>query len=203
MRSTVLFLVGALGLTTAVTAQPVDGSGLSMPEFQGRIRLGMSVVSDPHDAGAGAESSRLSAASVFGDYYFTRSQTSAGDSSGFRATSGMLLGSRIGSWGGPGISASGSSAFTVESHRFSLLNASALQSPDVGDNGAVPYVGLGYSGSSVKGGWGFSADLGLLALNAGGVARFGRSLSEGQSLDDTLREMRLSPMLQLGVSYSF
>jgi len=54
-----------------------------------------------------------------------------------------------------------------------------------------------------KGGWGFSADLGLLALNPASAVRFGRSLGAGQSLEDTLREMRLSPVLQLGASYSF
>ncbi|MEO8122938.1 MAG: hypothetical protein ABI633_02715 [Burkholderiales bacterium] len=203
MRSTVWFLVGALGLATGATAQPVDGSGLSLPQFQGRIRLGMSVTAGPLDAAVGAESSRLSAASVFGDYYFARSAPQAGEASGFRATSGVFLGSRLGSWGGPELSAPGGSAFAIETHRFSLLSASALQSPDVADSGAVPYVGLGYSGSSAKGGWGFSADLGLMALNPGSVVRFGRNLGAGQSLDETLRDMRLSPMLQLGVSYSF
>ncbi len=206
MRSTVWFLVGALGLATGATgarAQPVDGSGLSLPQFQGRIRLGVSVTAGPLDAAAGAESSRLSAASVFGDYYFARSAPRAGDASGFRATSGVFLGSRLGSWGGPDLSAPGSSAFAVEMHRFSLLSAAALQSPDTADGAAVPYVGLGYSGTSAKGGWGFSADMGMMALNPGGVVRFGRSLGAGQSLEETLRDMRLSPMLQLGVSYSF
>lgn len=203
MRSTVWFLAGALGLATAAWAQPVDGSGLAMPQFQGRIRLGMSVTAGPFGAAVGAQASRLSSASVLGDYYFARSTAQAGDTSGFRATSGVFLGSRLGSWGGPDLSVPGGNTFAVETHRFSLLSASALQSPDAADSGAVPYVGLGYSGSSTKGGWGFSADLGLMALNPGGVVRFGRSLSTGQSLDETLRDMRLSPMLQLGVSYSF
>lgn len=206
MRSTVWFLVGALGLATGATsavAQPVDGSGLSLPQFEGRIRLGMSVTAGPLDAAVGAESSRFSAASVLGDYYFTRSSTQAGDTSGFRATSGVFLGSRLGSWGGPDLAPPGGSAFAVETHRFSLSSASALLSSDAADSGTVPYVGLGYSGSSAKGGWGFSADLGLMALDPGGVARLGRNLGAGQSLEETLREMRLSPILQLGVSYSF
>ena len=42
-----------------------------------------------------------------------------------------------------------------------------------------------------------------MALNPGGVVRFGRNLGGGQTLEETLRDMRLSPMLQLGVSYSF
>lgn len=200
MRSTLWFLVGALGLATGAMAQTIEGDGLSPPQFQGRIRLGMSVAAGPLDLAGGAPGSRLSAASVLGDYYFARSESPAGDASGFRVTSGMLLGSRLGSWGGPGVSASGA-AFTVETHRFSLLSASALQSPDAADSGTVPYLGLGYSDSSMKGGWGFSADVGMLALNPGSIVRFGNGA--GQSLEETLRNMRLSPMLQLGVSYSF
>ncbi len=33
--------------------------------------------------------------------------------------------------------------------------------------------------------------------------RLGRSLSGAQSLDDAVREMRMTPLLQLGVSYAF
>lgn len=202
MRSAVWFLMGALGLACAAKAQPVDGSGLAPPQFQGRVRLGMSVSANPLDAAVGTESSRLSAARVLGDYYFSIAAPQAGDASGFRATSGVFLGSRLGTWGGPDLSLPGG-GFTVETHRFSLSSASTLQSPDGADGGAVPYVGLGYSGSSAKGGWSFSADLGLMALNPGGVVRFGRNLGGGQTLEETLRDMRLSPLLQLGVSYSF
>jgi hypothetical protein len=38
-----------------------------------------------------------------------------------------------------------------------------------------------------------------MALNPGSGLRLGR----GQSLDDVVRDMRLTPVLQLGVSYSF
>jgi len=65
----------------------------------------------------------------------------------------------------------------------------------------LPYVGIGYSGSSLRGGWGFNADLGLAAQNSG-QQRLARSITS-QSLDDTLRELRLTPVLQLGVSYRF
>lgn len=204
MRSTTWLMVGALSFATAATAQTVDADGLAIPQFQGRIRLGMSVAAGPLDAGIGAESGRLSAASVLGDYYFARSAPLAGEASGFRVTSGVLLGSRLGSWGGPALAVPGASAFIVEAHRFSLLSSPALQSPDAWDGGAVPYLGVGYSGSSVKSGWGFSADLGLMALHPGAAAGFGRGLGAGgPSLEETLRDIRLSPMLQLGVSYSF
>lgn len=203
MRSTFWFLVAGFGLASAAMAEPAGGSGLSGPDFQARVRLGLTVSADPVGAAATSDVSRLNAARVFGDYYFLRAAPQAGEASGFRATSGVFLGSRLGIWGGPDATAPGSSTFTVETRRIALWSAPALQSPDGADGGAVPYVGLGYSGWSMKGGWSFSADLGLMALNPGGIVHLGRSLGGGQTLDETLRDMRLSPVLQLGASYSF
>ena len=62
----------------------------------------------------------------------------------------------------------------------------------------LPYMGVGYTGLSVRSGWSFSADLGLVAQNPGGL-----KLIRSQSLDDAVREMRLAPLLQFGVSYAF
>jgi len=45
------------------------------------------------------------------------------------------------------------------------------------------------------------ADLGMIGQNS--ATKFGRSASGSPSLDDQLRDMRLAPVLQLGVSYSF
>jgi len=64
----------------------------------------------------------------------------------------------------------------------------------------VPYIGVGWSGSSARGGWGLSADFGFAGRSSGSG---GLRISGHQSLDDLLRELRLSPMLQLGVSYAF
>jgi hypothetical protein len=50
-----------------------------------------------------------------------------------------------------------------------------------------PYLGLGYTGLAPGGGWGVSADLGL------GIRGWER----------TLRRVDLTPMLQLGVRYTF
>jgi hypothetical protein len=61
---------------------------------------------------------------------------------------------------------------------------------------------VGYTSLYGKSGWGFSADFGLMALSPGSAVKLGRVLG-GQSLDDVLRDMRLSPLVQLGVSYSF
>lgn len=201
MRRVSCWLLGTLGLASAAWAQTVQGDGLSLPQLQGRVRLGMSVAAAPLASTDGA--ARISGASLLGDYYFGRTALHDGDVSGIRATSGVYLGSRLGMWGGTGAQGLSSAAFSVETQTFGLASAVIGPSNDTADSGAVPYFGLGYSGSSAKSGWGFSADLGLLALNPSGAVRFGRSLGAGQSLEDTLREMRLSPVLQLGASYSF
>ena len=78
------------------------------------------------------------------------------------------------------------------------LGNSALQA-----NRALPYVGLGYSGLSIKGGWTLSADICVVLDNAAGATRFGSAILGQQSFDSALRDMRLSPLMQLAVSYAF
>jgi hypothetical protein len=73
-----------------------------------------------------------------------------------------------------------------------------------GPSQALPYLGLGYSSRWLTGPtsaattWGVSADLGLMAASPRSAVRLGQ-----QGLDDTLRELRLAPMLQFGVSYTY
>jgi hypothetical protein len=201
-------LVGVVGLVllgSGPAALAEEADGLAMPKLQGRIRLGMGVEPGGVDA-AGYRSTapaKLSGASVLGDYYFDRASSPTGDASGFRATTGVFLGSRLGLWGGVTPSVLSSNLFSVERHSFSLLAPPQAVEGASQDSANVPYVGLGYSGGSLKNGWGFSADLGLMALNPGNAARLGRALAGSQNLDDALRELRLSPILQIGVSYQF
>jgi hypothetical protein len=54
-----------------------------------------------------------------------------------------------------------------------------------------------------RSGWSFSADFGLVALAGGNMVRLGRVVGGSQSLDDLVRELRLSPVLQFGASYAF
>jgi hypothetical protein len=115
---------------------------------------------------------------MLGDYYFGQVRLGSGDvMAGFHATSGVLLGQRAAVLGAPG----------------AILNS-------VNETWqAMPYVGIGWTSASARKGWGFSADLGLAARNSAGGLRVGST----QSLDDLLRELRMTPMLQLGVSYAF
>lgn len=70
---------------------------------------------------------------------------------------------------------------------------------------ATPYVGLGYSTGDVSanrwGGWGLSADIGVQAR--GSDLTLGRALESPAGVGELIRELRLTPVLQLGVSYAF
>ena len=205
MRSAHAFLAAlALG-SAAAGAWALEGHGLmpskDWPRWQGRLSLATTAPllrTDAMNAERGAP--KLAGATVLGDYYFTRSLPRLGDSGGFRATSGMFLGARASSMlsTAPGLAGR---AFSMDHRSLGGLQPPGAPEAPVESGSAVPYVGLGYTGLPSKGGWGFSADLGVMALNLGSV-KLGRVFS-GQNLDEALRELRLSPLVQVGVSYSF
>ena len=188
------WMIFGLLAAAASAAQAGDGAGitpsaeqLQWARWQGRVSLG----TEP----AGL---KLNTVSLMGDYYFTGSLLGSRRAGGFRATSGLLLGPRTQSWlGQPGLSAGNS--FSIATQAFSQPAALPAAGDTPTDTATLPYLGLGYTGLSLRGGWSFNADLGLVARSPGNVVKFGRS----QSMDDTVRELRLSPLLQFGVSYSF
>jgi len=121
------------------------------------------------------------AASWVGDYYFGLAHwVPVGPQGGLRATGGVIQpASRQ-----PGLP------------RSLALGADSAES--------MPYLGLGYTRLATDRGWGFTADLGLVAQNTSQAVRLGRALlGQPQDLEDAVRGLRLSPMLQLGVRYSF
>jgi len=201
MRAACWFLVGAVGLGGGPLVRADEAEGLTFPRLQGRVTLEMG--SESNATALPGSAGRLGGASVLGDYYFIRASAREGEASGFRTTSGVFLGSRLGMWGGHAQPALSSSLISVERHSFSLLAPSQSADGAGLESAALPYLGLGYSGVSLKGGWGFSADLGVLALTPGNAARLGRAFGGGQSLDAVVRDMNLSPLVQLGVSYQF
>ncbi len=205
MRKTAWMLAGALALvSTAAIAADVDDPTTASDQvhwarWQGRLSLGNS--SAAWRAGPETMAPKLTSASVMGDYYFGRSLAGIGQPGGFRASSGLIIGPRgVLSTGQPGMAAGGS--FSTGSRL--LGQSTATYGPEVtSDITTLPYFGLGYTGLSVRSGWSFNADLGLVAQSPGSAARLGRVFGGGQSLDDLVREMRLAPLLQLGVSYAF
>jgi len=198
MRWNLVAVVGSL-VFTAAPAVAGGGQGLRIgdadqlgwPQWQARLQ----VFTEPMTRGVTSfdgGSLRPRSAALFGDYYLT--QAYLGQVGGIRLTSGLLTGTR-GTVVGPGLA-------TPPGH----FGVSTLAGPgslafDTGNDAQTwPYLGIGYSESSLRGGWGFSADLGLAAQRFG--LRTARSLGN-ESLDDAVRDMRLTPVLQLGLAYRF
>ncbi len=180
------------------------GPGIEAPmwqQIQPRIRLGMAStaptpLSSPW-AWAPAAAPAAPSALVMGDYFLNLRRLGLGD--GFRASSGVLLRA-------PGVSLADLAVPTRgKVGSLGLANASALNLLADGSDASAtqPYLGLGYTGRAIDGRFSFSADFGLLAQNSGNVIRLGRTLGGNRSLDDALRELRLTPLLQMGVRYSF
>lgn len=143
--------------------------------------------------------------SLMGDVYFGAAPTSGRNSvGGFRATSGVIVGARSTLWGTPAL-APASGLLNVDRHLFgpSATSFGYSNDPNNDASGTLPYIGIGYSTLAARGGWSFSADLGLVSLSPGNVVHLGHVFGGGQSLDDVVRDMRLTPVLQLGASYSF
>jgi hypothetical protein len=169
----------------------LDESAVLGPRLQTRIGLNTSLGSNDGNTPSWQQQAGI----VLGDYYFSRARLGAGGqvSSGFRATSGMLLGQRSLALSTPALA---SGLTMIRQPRLALAAAEQGAEPW----SAVPYLGVGWSGVSVRGGWGLSADVGVAGRTgqSGGLR-----ISSHQSLDDLLRELRLTPMVQVGVSYAF
>lgn len=206
-------LAVSAGLGFATDAAALEGDGLNVPAGAGpwsrwQARVSFSTSASPawrSLAGASDHTGlKLRGLSLMGDYYFGTMRPVA-PASGFRATSGLVVGARsslsLADTAANGLAARG---LSLDRRGAGLLAMPTLPGIDPSsDPATVPYVGIGYSGASAKGGWGFSADLGLVAMNPGSAVKLGRVFSGTQSLDEMLRDLRLSPVLQLGVSYSF
>ncbi len=148
---------------------------------------------------------RPAGASLIGDYYLFGAPEDVGTtwSAGLRASSGLLIRQ-------PGLALND---LALSSRASATTGAPALRPPagmafapaaePAADTGTLPYVGLGYSGQLARSGWGFWADLGVVVQSPGSALGLGRVVSGSQGVDELIRELRLSPMLQLGISYSF
>ena len=202
MRNSTWMLCGALALapTLASAAEPESNAAeaTTWAHWQGRLSLALPAAA-PWQYGVESPAFKSGSASFMGDYYFSRSLVGPKQLGGFRATSGLIVGSRS----APFVAAPAlgdSRGLSATSRRFA---APGITGDTPNDTSALPYLGLGYTNLSARGGWGFSADLGLLGQTAGGSVRLGRSFNVSQSLDDAVRELRATPLLQLGVSYAF
>jgi len=191
----------AAGMLILCTARASDGLVLThgdevWPQWQARVTVSTTTLLPVTLAADSSARNTLQSGALFSDFYFDtpglRLPSSFG---GLRATGGLMIGPR-------GLAQGLTTPALRSAQRYGILVQSGA-SPLAGDanNDAVPYLGVGYTGLALKGGWGITADLGLVAENPSRArALFGNS---GQGLDNTLREMRFSPVFQVGVSYAF
>ena len=124
------------------------------------------------DRSLGLPDARPQAFRLLGDYQFSHGRL--GDFGGLRLTGGLLI---------------------------NLPATTAKSLPTTDDTTALPYAGIGWAGGSLRGRWGFSADLGLAAQGLSSL-RLDRLFNgaSGLSVDGA---PRLLPMVRLGMSLSF
>ena len=201
-RAFAALVLGGSCIVAAAAEGPgltVNSDDLQWPRLQGRVAL----QATPTTGGAIVGSRTTPSPNTLGlmsDYYVTPSFLGPQRAGGFRATSGLVMGSRASSWAvpSPSLGNTGSGQGRV----FGSPGNTLVPGDTTGDTPVTGYLGLGYTGLSTRGGWSFSADVGL-SLNAGSAVKLGRVFTGSQSLDDATRDMRWSPLVQLGVSYSF
>jgi hypothetical protein len=200
-------LAAAIAVAAVPAAAEGDGTvgsadSQAWARWQGRLSLGPTTA--PWRVGSDSTVTKLSSAALMGDYYFYAKPAVAGHLGGFRATSGLIFGSR-----GSSLSIAGQpnppsgSGLSLNSRLYGLSPAAYGGDPGTEPTTTLPYLGFGYTELSARSGWSFSADLGLIAQGSGSAARLGRTLGGGQSLDEAIRDMRLAPLVQVGVSYAF
>ena len=181
----------------------IDAVRAPWARWQGRVSLGTPALASNADAANRfSSSSRAGRVSAMGDYYFIRTPVGARGAGGFRATSGLAVGPRSQIFGGLTPSASGG-VFNVDRRVFGQNSVVGGPFDAASETKTLSYIGIGYTGLSSRGGWSFSADLGLASMNPGSAIKLGRALGATSSADELAHDMRLSPLLQLGVSYSF
>lgn len=195
--------VGLLALALLALGLSAQAEGLQLPPLEpGSLRWQARVQLSQLESQAG---SRVLSANVLGDYYLTGSLLGAQTRGGLRATGGLLMGSPSLSQSSAGLALGNSSlsqrqSLSIGHRQINLLSPS----PPVGadPSNSMSYLGIGYTGQSLRGGWGFSADLGLVRQNDRDEWRLGRS-GLAPSLEDVLMDMRFRPVLQFGLSYSY
>jgi len=207
LLSLALCILAAATLPARADALDVDTTGAAAPlptlswgRLQGRLAFATTATPLRTDFQGTEAAFKVSSLSLMGDYYLrpSLSQLTLG---GLRATGGLMMGQRNGLWG---LSSSHIGALSADRRNAAWYDP---YNPNYTDLNTTPYLGIGYSGTGPGLGrgtnWGFSADLGLMSLSPGAIGRAGRVVSGSQNLDDMVRDLRLSPVLQLGFTYSF
>lgn len=162
------------------------------PRWQARIAVQAASVSplatvNLFDAGSAQRGVRGGA--LFGDYYFATPSFGS-----FRASGGVVSGSLAGL---PLASAGAGTRLGLSVSGINLPLYATGHEPAT----ASPYLGLGFTSTTLwRSGLSISADIGLVAEHPAPSLGTGRAVFGNQAME---RELRLSPLLQLGVRYAF
>lgn len=203
-KASTRFLWMALSLLLSVMAPAQAQTGLRLTgdaqhatwlRWQTRVALAttLSAIND-------SVSARITGGLLLGDYYWgSPPRLGVRADGGFRATGGLLLGQGSLALGTPG---------RATTPTAGLDWSRALIRPAADDASGqpwsvMPYIGVGYSAVALRGSWGFSADLGLAVSRPSGLRTQHDNAFGNQGLTDLLRELRLTPLLQIGASYAF
>jgi len=177
---------------TGTLAVTLGSSARGMALDLGALQVGLAV----GDFGTSRLSARLT-----GDYYLTGPGFGEGAvSGGLRLSSAVRVEPRQLGMAGSTVAAAlrgGTAGGAVPwvAPRASLMDAGS-------EFVTLPYIGLGYTSLALRGGWGLSADIGLGGKRPGLAPRLGSSAANG-NLENLLNDLRLAPVIQLGVSYAF
>jgi hypothetical protein len=136
-------------------------------------------------------------ARLLGDYYLTGPGFGGTQvSGGLRVTSGLAIGPSEGTTALPPSRLEGGLQWGPRESDSNLTDRYGVRV-------ALPYIGLGYTSLSAREGWGLSADIGLGGLRPGERVRFGAGNPTAAQFEGVLNDLRLAPVIQLGVSYAF
>ncbi|MDM4767680.1 hypothetical protein [Pelomonas sp. SE-A7] len=189
--STVSLALALTGLAAQAEGLQLRSKPMDALRWQARLQLNQLDASSPMG-------SRLLGANLLGDYYLTGSMEG-----GLRATGGLLLGPLSLLQGNGGLAlgnnAMKASHLAVGQRLVSMPGLGGALGNDYGSS--LSYLGIGYTGQSLRSGWGFSADLGLAMSGLADGLRLGSS--RPTALDDAVRTARFQAVLQLGLSYRF
>ncbi len=208
--SKVLITALAAGISIACQA----GQGLTAPQpdvwwpqWQARLSLqsaplASALLSTDRSTQGGLATQRgVQGGALLGDYYFARPLMGQ-----LRASGGLMFGPLGGAPLGfaSGLPSVSGSALPTRLG-LSLLGGATPAYRWSASEGIepVPYVGLGYSGSWWRDSLSLTADLGMVSERPTAAGSVGRAVFGNQGMNQALRDMRLSPVLQLGMRYAF
>jgi hypothetical protein len=184
----------------AISGPALAGSGLLAPDasmlwplWQARIAVqtaGLTPLGLVHPLDGSAPQRAWQGGALLGDYNFAVPAYGT-----FRASGGLMVGV-LG--GAPLVSVASGPRLGWSLQTQGQPLATGADAP-----GTVPYLGLGFTGAPWRQSLSITADLGLVAERPGAAGGVGRAIFGNQGMQSALREMRLSPLLQLGMRYTF